>query len=85
MGETAEARVKRLYMRSIRRGIKEMDVIFTSFADAHLRGLSEAELDQYEAVLAEADQDLLQWVTRQTPVPEEHSEMLHKVMAHFSE
>ena len=32
--ETREHRLKRLYMRSIRRGIKEMDIVCTRFADA---------------------------------------------------
>ena len=38
-------RRKRLYMRSIRRGIKEMDLILTSYADARLPAMEEAALD----------------------------------------
>ena len=33
MTETPENRLKRLSMRSMRRGIKEMDLILTRFAD----------------------------------------------------
>ena len=40
MGETAEARLKRMAMRSWRRGTKEMDLVLGPFADAHLAGLS---------------------------------------------
>ena len=61
--ETAEARLKRMAMRSWRRGTKEMDLVLGPWADAHLAGLSEAELDVYEALMAENDQDLYLWVT----------------------
>lgn len=36
MDETIEIKRKRLYMRSIRRGIKEMDLILQAFAEAEL-------------------------------------------------
>ncbi|MDQ7263113.1 succinate dehydrogenase assembly factor 2 [Paracoccus sp. PS-1] len=58
-----EARLKRLRMRSWRRGTKEMDLILGPFADSELAGLGPEELDLYEAVLAENDQDLYPWIT----------------------
>lgn len=58
-----EARLKRLQMRSWRRGMKEMDLILGPFADSHLAGLAPAELDLYEALLEENDQDLYPWIT----------------------
>ena len=45
MTETRETRIKRLRMRSWRRGIKEMDLILGGFADAELAGLDAATLD----------------------------------------
>lgn len=69
MGETAEARLKRMAMRSWRRGTKEMDLVLGPFADAHLAGLSLAELDLYDALLAENDHDLMAWILGQTPPP----------------
>ena len=47
MSETAEARLKRLAMRSWRRGTKEMDLILGPFADARLGGMSAEALDRY--------------------------------------
>lgn len=67
--ETPENRLKRLKMRSMRRGIKEMDLILMRYADARLGALSLAELDLYEALLSENDQDLYQWVSEQSPPP----------------
>lgn len=63
MSETAEIRLRRLKMRSWRRGMKEMDLILGHFADGPLAGLSEPEMDGYESVLNENDQDLYLWVT----------------------
>lgn len=62
MTETAEARLKRMAMRSWRRGTKEMDLVLGPWADAHLAGLDAALLEIYEALLAENDQDLMAWI-----------------------
>ncbi|MGL6208412.1 MAG: succinate dehydrogenase assembly factor 2 [Paracoccaceae bacterium] len=69
MTETAEARLKRLRMRSWRRGTKEMDLILGPYADAHLAAMDEAGLAVYDAVLEENDQDLLPWVLGQAEPP----------------
>jgi len=58
-----EARLKRLKMRSWRRGTKEMDLILGPFSDSEMERLTEAELDLYEALLDENDQDLYPWIT----------------------
>lgn len=69
--ETPEARLKRMKMRSWRRGTKEMDLVLGPWADAHLDSLSPQELDDYEVLLAENDQDLMAWIFGQaTPAPE---------------
>jgi len=67
---------KRLYMRSIRRGIKEMDLILTAFADAHLSAMDEAQLDLYERLLSESDHDLYQWVSGQSDGPEIYADLM---------
>ena len=59
----AENRLKRLKMRSWRRGIKEMDLILGPWADEKVAGLAPEALDIYEALLGENDHDLYQWVT----------------------
>lgn len=58
-----EARLRRLRMRSWRRGTREMDLILGPFADARLQGMDAATLDRLEALLEENDQDLYPWVT----------------------
>lgn len=61
--ETHEIRIRRLKLRSWRRGMKEMDLILGHFADGPLADLSPSHLDQYEAMMNENDQDLYLWVT----------------------
>ncbi|WP_027259419.1 succinate dehydrogenase assembly factor 2 [Leisingera aquimarina] len=65
MQEDRATRLKRLQMRSMRRGIKEMDILLSAFAAANLAQMDEAQLDLYDQLLLENDQDLYQWVTGQ--------------------
>lgn len=78
-GEDRETRLKRLRMRSMRRGIKEMDILLVRFADARLATLDTATLDAYEALLAENDQDLYQWISGQRPAPEPHAPLVAEI------
>ena len=50
-------------MRSWRRGMKEMDLILGPFSDSELETLCKGDLDLYEALLDENDQDLYPWIT----------------------
>jgi antitoxin CptB len=70
--ESRDNRIKRLSMRSMRRGIKEMDVILTRYAAIRLDAMDETALDHYDALLVENDQDLYQWVTGQVDPPVQH-------------
>lgn len=70
MTEAAADRLKRMKMRSWRRGTKEMDLILGPFADVRLADMVPEQLDLYEELLAQNDQDLLPWVLGQTPAPE---------------
>lgn len=82
MSETPENRIKRLRMRSMRRGIKEMDLILSAYAADRLEGMSEAQILNYDALLSENDQDLYQWVTGQTAAPEEFSVLISDISDH---
>lgn len=79
MAETAQNRLKRMTMRSWRRGTKEMDMILGPFADRRLAGLDAGELELYDRLLEENDQDLYQWVTGQAPTPPDYLDLLTKI------
>ncbi len=83
MAEDRETRLKRLRLRSWRRGIKEMDLMFGSFADEKMASLTDAELDAHEILMSEHDQDLLVWVTGQQETPKEIEKALSRVKEHY--
>lgn len=83
MSELRSHKVKRLAMRSMRRGIKEMDLILSSFADLNLSNMDDGALDLYDALLNENDHDLYQWVTRQVDPPEPYAALIKDVQTHI--
>ena len=74
--EVQEHRLKRLAMRSWRRGTKEMDLVLGPYADARLAAMAEAEVQLYDLLLDENDQDLALWVMGVTPSPDRFSVMI---------
>ena len=75
-------RRRRLRYRAWHRGTKEMDLVLGPFADAHLEGYSQPELDRLEALMDEEDTDLLKWVMGQEPVPPDaDSKLLDTIIA----
>jgi antitoxin CptB len=78
--EGLDARRRRLLFRSWHRGTREADLIMGRFADAHIEGLSDAELDEYEQLLDALETDLLAWLTGMSAVPPKHdTAMFHRV------
>ncbi|MDA4843772.1 succinate dehydrogenase assembly factor 2 [Hoeflea poritis] len=68
-----DPRRRRILFRAWHRGIREMDLILGHFADQNIDRLSLDELDTFESLLAVDDRDLIQWVTGEIDVPQEHN------------
>jgi antitoxin CptB len=66
--EKIAVRRKRLRFRCHRRGFKEVDLIFATFAEARLAELDELGLDQLE-LLDAPDHDVFAWLQGEAPVP----------------
>lgn len=64
-----DIRRRRLLYRSEHRGNKENDILLGQFARAHVMGFDAAQLDQYEALLEEGDNDIFDWAAGIAPVP----------------
>lgn len=64
-----DPRRKRILFRCWHRGIREMDLVFGQFADAELPTLSDTELDEFEIIMNEEDNDLARWILGTLPVP----------------
>ena len=73
-------RLRRLGIRSWRRGTKEMDLILGRFWDAEGATLDDATLDLYETLLSENDQDLYLWCSGQAKPPENFSALIKCLM-----
>lgn len=81
--ETRENRIKRLKMRSMRRGIKEMDLILQAYSERTLDSMDETRLDLYDSLLHENDQDLYQWVTGQVETPAPYGDLMAEIAQTF--
>ena len=62
-------RRKRLVYRANYRGFKEADLILGGFAKAHMDGLTDAEVVQFEDLLDAKDHDIYAWIMQTLPVP----------------
>ena len=81
MTEPRGIALKRLRMRSWRRGTKEMDLILGGFADRMLESLDADQLKTYEELLEENDQDLYSWAAGVDDPPEKYKELLAQIMS----
>jgi antitoxin CptB len=82
MDDAVETRRKRLLFQSRHRGTKESDLLLGAFADEHLAGFSPAQLDRYDALLNEHDQDLFDWMAgRSAPPAEKMNDVLALLLA----
>ena len=82
MTEAPEIRLRRLRMRSWRRGMREVDLILGPFADRALAGLDPAALGAFEALLAQSDNDLYRWLTGSASTPRQHAEIVDRIRGH---
>lgn len=79
--EPRATKLRRLKLRSMRRGIKEMDLILGGFAQEGLDDLNDEDLALYDAMLSESDHDMYAWASGQIEAPEKFA----KLMAHIVE
>ncbi len=67
--DAQNVRRKRLLFRAARRGFREVDMIFGTYAARSLDFLDEAGLDAFEALLSIPDQEIYDWLRGAAPVP----------------
>ncbi|MBN9579363.1 MAG: succinate dehydrogenase assembly factor 2 [Alphaproteobacteria bacterium] len=79
-GGAQDVRRKRLLFRAHRRGFREVDMIFGTYAEQALAGLDEAGLDRFEALLGVPDQEIYLWLQGKAPVPAEHDNAIFAAM-----
>jgi len=77
--EPTDIRLKRLRIRSWRRGTKEMDLLLGGYADGPLHRADAAALDAYEALLEENDNDLYDWISGAAVPDPAHADMVRRI------
>ncbi|MEM6408719.1 MAG: succinate dehydrogenase assembly factor 2 [Pseudomonadota bacterium] len=78
--EPRDIRERRLKLRSMRRGIKEMDLILGGFAEQGLSQLSDADLALYDEMLSENDHDMYAWASGQAKAPDRFAALMEHVV-----
>ena len=80
--EEDDARLKKLKFRAWRRGFREADLILGPFADKHVSTFTAAELDWFEVLLDQPDQDVYAWIVGTLPTPVEFDvEIMNQIKA----
>lgn len=81
--EVLDERRRKLKFRAWRRGFREMDLLMGSFADAHLLGLSDDDVSEFERLLSTPDWEVYAWLIGQKPVPANFESSLLTRMMEF--
>jgi len=84
MDHDLENRKKRLKFRAWHRGIKEVDLVLGPFADQHLDGMDEAEVEDFETLVAIPDQDIYDWLCERRTLIGRYRTKLHEQIFDFS-
>ncbi len=66
-------------MRSMRRGMRELDLLIGRFVEERLESLSNAELEHLEALLFENDVSVFDWITGMADCPERYRGLIAEI------
>lgn len=81
--EDKEKRKKRILYQATYRGTKEADRLFGPFAKDYLDKMTDQEMDQFEALLAEEDPDLFDWLVKGFEPPSQHKNKVFQMILDF--
>ena len=76
-------RVRRLVYQASYTGMKETDLLLGHFAKTHLADLCEADLTDFENLLAAGDQWIYAWLRGNEPVPDAYDTAVFRLIRDF--
>jgi len=78
-----DKRVKRILYQSWYRGCKETDRILGWFSRLYIDQFSGDDLDMFEAIMAEDDKNLFNWISGAEPLPAHYHDnvMMQRILA----
>lgn len=62
-----DPRRRRALFRAWHRGMREVDLLLGRFADAHIAGLDDHDLADFEALMEAPDDELYTWIVGRVP------------------
>tara|TARA_Y100001960_G_C14549937_1_gene765229 strand:- start:390 stop:641 length:252 start_codon:yes stop_codon:yes gene_type:complete len=77
-------RRKKLLFRTEHCGMKENDLLLGRFARANVKTLSDKDIEAFEALLKESDNDIYNWITMREPAPKNHTTPLMAALIAFN-
>ena len=83
MSENLDKRRKRLAFRARHRGTKEMDLLIGGFAGRYLDGMTDLQLDRFEALLEVPEPDIHDWIMGQTAPPLDYDHDVTNLLINF--
>jgi len=78
-------RVRRLIYQASYTGMKETDLLLGHFAKTHLPVLSDAELTDFENLLAAGDTQIYAWVMGNSTVPKAYDTSVFRLIKKFKD
>ena len=84
--QPTDPRRKRILYRATHRGTKESDAIIGGFFTEAAASLPDDKLDEADALLDEADLDLIDWIWGRQPVPDRwRNTLFDQVLAYYKQ
>ncbi len=82
MTDDIDVRKRRAIYRAGHRGMKELDILLSKYANARVSKMNEHELSQFEALLDLQEPQLYEWlVTLEEPIGNDVPKMVDEVRA----
>jgi len=78
-----DPRRRRVLFRAWHRGIREMDLIMGRFAEANLKEMADADLDDFELLIEAPDHDLFSWICGSETVPANYDTAIFRAVKSF--
>ena len=82
--ETRVKRIRRLIYQSSYTGTRETDLLLGQFANRYLMKMKDEQLDDYETLLAQGDQNILAWVRGDLQIPANLNGTVFSLIKNFS-
>ena len=76
-------RARRLVYQASYTGMRETDLLLGHFAKTHLADLCDADLADFENLLAAGDQSIYAWVTGNEPIPDVYDTAVFRLIKDF--